>query len=206
MASARSASRAGAVRRSPSVRLSPRAQERARAVALTHHYRDHQRLTIAEIAERLGRSPATVRGYLYDADGSKGRRLKDSYRGICAGCGAPTSGGDGPGRARVLCVSCSGKARRKWSTELLYAALRAWFDRYGFSARSTDLSRSYAARCAARGDVGRLRRLEEGWQGGPWPALSVVQYHCGALPQANTAALASRGDCERGQTSPTVAP
>jgi len=30
------------------------------------HYREAQRLSIAEIAARLGRSPATVRAYFYD--------------------------------------------------------------------------------------------------------------------------------------------
>jgi len=43
-----------------------RAAERRRAVALARHYRDHEALSIAEIAHRLGRAPATVKAYLYD--------------------------------------------------------------------------------------------------------------------------------------------
>jgi DNA-directed RNA polymerase specialized sigma24 family protein len=43
-----------------------RVQERRRAVALAHHYRDEESLSIAEIARRLGRAEATVKAYLYD--------------------------------------------------------------------------------------------------------------------------------------------
>ena len=40
--------------------------QRARACALARHYRDVEGLSIADIAARLGRSPASVRAYLYD--------------------------------------------------------------------------------------------------------------------------------------------
>ena len=43
-----------------------RVSERRRAAALARHYRDVERLSIAEIARRLGRAPATVKAYLYD--------------------------------------------------------------------------------------------------------------------------------------------
>ncbi len=43
-----------------------RVVERWRAVALARHYREAEGLTIAQIAERLGRSPATVKAYFYD--------------------------------------------------------------------------------------------------------------------------------------------
>lgn len=83
-----------------------RVSERRRAVALAHHYRDVEGLSGKEIAHRLGRSHATVRGYFYDPDASKARAVKERYRGKCERCGSATSGGNGPGRARTKCVRC----------------------------------------------------------------------------------------------------
>jgi predicted transcriptional regulator len=40
--------------------------ERRRAVALARHFREREGLSIAQIADRLGRSPATIKAYLYD--------------------------------------------------------------------------------------------------------------------------------------------
>jgi predicted transcriptional regulator len=44
--------------------VSDRIIERRRAAQLARHYRDQEKLTIAEIAHRLGRAPATVKAYL----------------------------------------------------------------------------------------------------------------------------------------------
>jgi AraC-like DNA-binding protein len=48
-----------------------RVVERRRAVALARHYRRQESLTIAQIADRLGRSPATVKAYFYSPTGEK---------------------------------------------------------------------------------------------------------------------------------------
>jgi DNA-binding NarL/FixJ family response regulator len=40
-----------------------RVAERRRAVALARHYREAEGLSIAQIAEHLGRSPATIKAY-----------------------------------------------------------------------------------------------------------------------------------------------
>ena len=58
-------------------------------------YRDQEGLTIAEIARRLGRAESTVTAYLYDPLGEKAREVKARYRGVCPGCGAPTSARNG---------------------------------------------------------------------------------------------------------------
>jgi transcriptional regulator with XRE-family HTH domain len=74
--------------------------ERRRAVALAQHYREAEGLSIAQIADRLGRSPATVKAYFYDPTGEKARAVKARYVGVCRGCGAYTQlgGADGPVR------------------------------------------------------------------------------------------------------------
>ena len=51
---------------SPAMSVVDRVEERRRAAALARHYRDHEALSTAEIARRLGRAPATVKAYLYD--------------------------------------------------------------------------------------------------------------------------------------------
>lgn len=167
-----------------------RVLERQRAVALTKHYREQERLSVKEIACRLGRTPATVRAYIYDPDGSKARRVKDRYRGVCGSCGAQTTGA-GPGRARPLCADCNGRDSAKWNKSLIEAALRAWTATYGGPPKTTDLSLSYATQQAARDGGVRLRRLEAGWEQGRWPPRSVVEYHFGSVRAANRAALHS---------------
>jgi AcrR family transcriptional regulator len=58
-----------------------RVLERRRAVALARHYREFEGLSIRQIADRLGRSPATVKAYFYDPTGEKARAVKRRYQG-----------------------------------------------------------------------------------------------------------------------------
>ena len=83
--------------------MTDRVSERRRAAQLARHYRDQEGLTIAEIARRLGRAEATVNAYLYDPMGDKAREVKARYRGVCRGCGAPTSARNGKGDAHAYC-------------------------------------------------------------------------------------------------------
>ena len=76
-----------------------RVLERRRAVALAQHYRDFEGLSIRQIADRLGRSPATVKAYFYDPTGDKARAVKARYQGMCRGCGAYTQPRNGKGDA-----------------------------------------------------------------------------------------------------------
>ena len=83
--------------------MTDRVTERRRAAQLARHYRDQEGLTIADIARRLGRAEGTVKAYLYDPSGAKAREVKARYRGVCRGCGAPTSARNGKGDAYAFC-------------------------------------------------------------------------------------------------------
>jgi hypothetical protein len=146
--------------------MTDRASERRRAAQLARHYRD-QDLTIAEIARRLGRAEGTVNAYLYDPIGDKAREVKARYRGVCRGCGAPTSARNGKGDAYAYCKRCRpGAIVRQWTRERVRGAMCAWRARYGTTPSSYDWSRSHARR---RGGEA-LERL----QAGEWPAPSTV--------------------------------
>jgi IS30 family transposase len=167
---------------------SSRVRERQRAAALARHYREQEHLPISEIAERLGRKPATINAYLYDPTAAKTKQVKSRYRGVCHDCGAPTWG-SGPGHAAKLCARCNGQATRKWQPERIEAALRAWKAMYGREPRTTDLSLTHARKAAMKGDEKRLRRLQHGWSGGHWPPASVIQYNYGSVANANDIAF-----------------
>ena len=140
---------------------------RRRAVALAHHYREVEGLSIAQIARQLGRSPATVKAYLYDPTGEKARAVKSRYQGVCRGCGAPTTARGGKGDAYEFCKSCHPGAiastrTRDWVRE----AMHEWRQRYGRPPSSTDWSRTHARR---RGGEALTR-----FQARDWPAPSTV--------------------------------
>src|SRR5436305_5810369 len=90
-----------------------RVVERRRAVALARHYREFEGLSIRQIADRLGRSPATVKAYLYDPTGEKARAVKARYIGLCRGCGAYTQPRNGKGDAYASCRACHPSPRAR---------------------------------------------------------------------------------------------
>lgn len=144
-----------------------RVAERQRAAALARHYRDSEGLSIQEIAQRLGRAPATVKAYLYDPTGERAREVKARYRGVCRGCGASTAPRNGKGDAYEYCWECRpGAAELRWTRGLVRKAMRAWRARYGKVPSSCDWSRTHARRRGADA----LARLDEG----DWPAPGTV--------------------------------
>jgi hypothetical protein len=134
---------------------------------MARHYREFEGLSIREIADRLGRSPATVKAYFYDPTGEKARAVKLRYVGVCRGCGAYTQSRNGKGDAYAYCKRCHpGAIARRWTPELVLEAMLAWELRYGRPPSSYDWSRTHARR---RGGEA-LERLARGG----WPAASVV--------------------------------
>jgi AraC-like DNA-binding protein len=69
---------------------SNRVVERRRAVILARPFREAEGLSNAQIADRLGRSPATVKAYFYDPTGEKAQAVKTRYVGLSRSCGAFT--------------------------------------------------------------------------------------------------------------------
>src|SRR5450755_5161843 len=144
-----------------------RVAERQRAVALARHYREAEGLSIAQIAERLGRAPATVKGYFYDPGGDKARAVKARYQGVCRGCGAPTQARNGKGDAYAYCKVCHpGAVERRWTRRSVLDAMLEWRARYGRLPSSYDWSRTHARRRGGQA----LERLSNG----DWPPASVV--------------------------------
>jgi AraC-like DNA-binding protein len=161
-----------------------RVVERCRAVALARHFREAEGLSIAQIARRLGRSPATIKAYFYDPTGEKARAVKARYVGVCRGCGAYTQPRNGKGDAYRYCKQCRpGVIARKWTRELVLAAMMEWHGRYARLPSSYDWSRTHAAR---RGG-GALRRLNDR----EWPSASVVGQLFGTWKEARMAARAA---------------
>jgi AraC-like DNA-binding protein len=161
--------------------LQERVEERRRAVAIARHLRESEGLSIAAIADRLGRSPATVKGYFYDPTGAKARAVKARYQGACRRCGAPTQPRNGKGDAYAYCKRCHpGAIEPRWTRELVLEAMRAWRERYGRLPSAYDWSRTHARRRGAQ----PVARLEDG----DWPAPSTVSDLFGTWAQARAQA------------------
>ena len=177
-----------------------RVLERRRAVALSRHYREAEGLSIAQIAERLARSPATVKAYFYDPTGEKARAVKSRYLGVCRGCGAYTQPRNGKGDAYAYCKACHpGAIKRTWTRERVLAAMAEWLHRYGRLPSSYDWSHTHARR---RGGE-PLERLSAG----DWPPASVVTAVYGSWKAARAVAarqiLGAGGGERRSQDPPS---
>jgi AraC-like DNA-binding protein len=174
--------------------------ERQRAVAVARHFRESEGLSIAQIADRLGRSPATVKAYFYDPTGEKAPAVKARYVGVCRSCGAYTQPRNGKGDAYAYCKACHlGSIQRRWRRERVLEAMGEWLDRYGQLPSSYDWSRTHARR---RGGEA-LRRLEAG----EWPPASVVSSVFGswaaARASAEAAATVPEGERDRAHAGPS---
>ena len=157
-----------------------RVLERRRAVALARHYREFEGLSIRQIADLLGRSPATIKAYFYDPTGEKARAVKARYLGLCRGCGAYTQPRNGKGDAYAYCKRCHpGAIERRWTREGVVVAMREWCERYGRLPSSYDWSRTHANRRGGQA----LERLRSG----DWPAASVVSSMFGTWEAARAA-------------------
>ena len=166
-------------------RLGPAARAELRRDLVAQAYKIRQEnpdLSIAEIAQRLGRSPSTVAKYFTDPTASKARERKHAYRGTCAteGCENPTSAGDGRGRARERCRSCENSGRRVHTEDSVIDVLRRFEAETGRRARSSDF---HPTRARAGGDAAWERYQRYGL------ALATIRrIFTGGFPAAAAAA------------------
>ena len=94
-----------------------RVLQRRQAVALARHFREADGLSIAQIAARLGRSPATVKAYFYDpSDANKGpsweREAEPGGRELRSHPPAAASRGDVLPRRTLFCARLAVQHRR----------------------------------------------------------------------------------------------
>jgi hypothetical protein len=153
----------------PTIEPAPldRVVQRQRAVTLARHYREAEGLSIAQIAQRLGRAPATIKGYFYDPDGEKAKAVKRRYQGTCRNCGAPTQARNGKHDRYEYCKACHpGAIATRWTPTRVLDAMLDWHHRYGRLPSSYDWSRTHARRRGTQAN----ERLDDG----DWPAASVV--------------------------------
>jgi DNA-binding CsgD family transcriptional regulator len=130
-----------------------------------------------EIADRLGLARSTVNKYRRDPDGERERARRERYRGRCRGCGRPTRGSDGPGRAPEWCPECAPARRRRWSDAQMLEAIRDWTRLTGAPPTLYDWSPAHAP----TGHSGASRYLAER---GRWPNASSVARRFGSLHAA----------------------
>jgi DNA-binding CsgD family transcriptional regulator len=143
-----------------------------------------------EIADRLGLARSTVNKYRRDPDGERERARRERYRGRCRGCGRPTRGSDGPGRAPEWCPACAPLRRRRWSDERLLEAIRDWTRLTGAPPTLYDWSPPHAP----AGHKGAARYLAER---GRWPNASSVARRFGSLRAAVERARVSGAQMRR---------
>jgi AraC-like DNA-binding protein len=161
--------------------------ERRHAVALAHHFRDAEGLSIVRIADRLGRSPATIKAYFYDPTGEKARAVKARYQGVCRGCGAYTQPRNGKGDAYAYCKRCHpGAIELRWTRESVLDAMREWRERDGRLPSSHDWSRTHARRTR----VEALKRLATG----EWPSATQPRRPLCELERLALGRYQRRGD------------
>jgi hypothetical protein len=154
-----------------------RSQQAERIAALVETGLDSE-----AIAELLGRARSTVNKYRRDPEGERERARRESYRGRCRGCGRPTRGSDGPGRAPEWCPECAPLQRRRWSDAQMLEAIRQWTRLTGTPPSLYDKSPAHAP----AGHTGAARYLAER---GRWPNASSVARRFGSLRAAVEAAV-----------------
>lgn len=152
-----------------------------------------QGLNGLQIARRMGVSRSYAYELLNDPDGFKVRERKDSYRGECEDCGAPTDGSNGRAAPR-FCQTCRNEREHARASERIISELQRWQQLYGRPPQAVDWSLSnlyYRRRNPQHGResdayIAEIERRHR--EHGPWPSLKGAQSVFGSWNAAIEAA------------------
>ena len=143
-----------------------RVVERQRPVALARHYREAEGLSIRQIADRLGRSPATVKAYFYRPTGEKARAVKRRYQG-CAEDAARLPLRGAARAARTSTASTAIRGRSRHGERAPGCEMRC---EHGESSTDVRHHQLTGRERTHEGVAAKVRRLQER----DWPAPSTV--------------------------------
>jgi len=177
----------------------PRVVERRRAVALATHYREAEGLSMAQTADRLGCSPATIKAYFYDPTGEKARGGQGALPGAVPRLRRVHAAANGKGDAYAYCKACHpGAIERRWTRRRVVDAMRVCENRYGQLPSSYDWPRMHATR--------RGGEAIERFSIGDWPSARVVTDVYGSWTAARDAASKQVVDACAGEPGATDPP
>lgn len=97
-----------------------------------------QGLLQREIVQRTGLSRSYVAALITDPSGEVDAARKDSYRGECLDCGAPTTGNNGPAHTPERCVKCTAQLHKVWTRDVVIESIQEWARRRGFPPTAND--------------------------------------------------------------------
>ena len=143
-----------------------------------------QEYTYKQIAKMLAISQSYVRDLIWDPTGEKDRARKESYRGTCRACGAPTSGSNGRDKAPQYCHLHSNAAYfLYWTNSRIVAAIQEWNFVYGRPPVATDWNKQ------VEGGPGQyIKGPRRNLSRRRWPSVDAVQRRFGSWANGIVAA------------------
>ena len=150
------------------------------------------------IAKHLSLSSSTIvrwtNAEAADRQRAKARELKNTYRGSCIDCGAPTSySGHGKDDPSLRCLTCAKayqrtdeyrEQRQKWTAERIVAAIVWWADTYGGGIDPPGIADNEPGVALRLGDTERAARARQLRDQGLLPCVTSIFHRFGSFNAA----------------------